>query len=113
MKPDYRVAMAERPAASETLPTLEQRLTERLLAFDRLDEAWPKGRGGYEAARSVTIRNILGVLKPTLRAETPASLAPFLIFLAGCGISAPPSKPLDFLGFVVGLEASTALETVL
>ncbi len=29
------------PAASETLPVLEQRLTERLLDFERLDEAWP------------------------------------------------------------------------
>ncbi len=26
------------PAASETLPALEQRVTERLLAFERLDE---------------------------------------------------------------------------
>ncbi len=37
MKPDYRVAMAERPAASESLPALDQRLAERLLAFERLD----------------------------------------------------------------------------
>ncbi len=33
------------PAASETLPALEQLLVERLLAFERLDEAWPKERG--------------------------------------------------------------------
>ncbi len=32
------------PALSETLPVLEQRLAERLLAFERLDEAWPKER---------------------------------------------------------------------
>ena len=31
------------PAASETLVALERRLTERLLDFGRLDEAWPKG----------------------------------------------------------------------
>ncbi len=29
------------PAASETLPVLEERLAERLLAFERLDAAWP------------------------------------------------------------------------
>jgi len=28
-------------APSETLPALEQRLAERLLDFDLLDEAWP------------------------------------------------------------------------
>ena len=33
------------PTSSETLPTLEQRLAERLLAFERLDVAWPKERG--------------------------------------------------------------------
>ena len=43
------------PAASETLPALERRLVQRLLAFEHLDEAWPfshlprvavrKGRG--------------------------------------------------------------------
>ena len=46
------------PAASETLPVLEQRLTERLLDFERLDEAWPKGNaercplvGSFQASR--------------------------------------------------------------
>ncbi len=29
------------PAPYETLPVLEQRLAERLLAFERLDVAWP------------------------------------------------------------------------
>ncbi len=29
------------PGPSETLPVLEQRLAERLLDFERLDEAWP------------------------------------------------------------------------
>ncbi len=33
------------PGASETLPALEQHLAGRLLAFERLDEAWPKERG--------------------------------------------------------------------
>ena len=38
------------PAASETLVSLEQRLTERLLNFERLDEAWPRGRTALERA---------------------------------------------------------------
>ena len=33
------------PVPSETLPGLEQRLAERLLDFERLDEACPKERG--------------------------------------------------------------------
>ncbi len=37
-------------ALSETLPALEQRLTERLLAFERLDEPWPCGRTATERA---------------------------------------------------------------
>ncbi len=40
------------PAASETLPVLEQRLTKRLLAFERLDEAWPRGRTAIERAET-------------------------------------------------------------
>ncbi len=36
------------PPPSETLPALEQRLTERLLDFERLDEAWPRGRTAIE-----------------------------------------------------------------
>ena len=50
MKPDYRAAAAERPGPSKPLPALEQRLTERLLAFERLDEAWPQGRTAVERA---------------------------------------------------------------
>ncbi len=38
------------PAASETLVALEQRLAERLLAFERLDAAWPRGRTAIERA---------------------------------------------------------------
>ncbi len=38
------------PATSETLPALEQRLTERLLDFERLDKAWPKERTAIERA---------------------------------------------------------------
>ncbi len=33
------------PGPAETLVDLEQRLAERLLDFDLLDEAWPKERG--------------------------------------------------------------------
>ncbi len=40
------VALCEAPMTgpSETLPVLESRLAERLLAFEFLDEAWPRGR---------------------------------------------------------------------
>ena len=38
------------PAPSETLPTLELRLAERLLAFEVLDGAWPRGRTAIERA---------------------------------------------------------------
>ena len=38
------------PGASETLSALEQRLAGRLLAFERLGEAWPKGRAAIECA---------------------------------------------------------------
>ena len=40
------------PARSENLPVLELRLTDVLLDFERLDEAWPKGRGAVERART-------------------------------------------------------------
>ena len=38
------------PVPSETLVSLEQRLVERLLHFERLDEAWPRGRTAIERA---------------------------------------------------------------
>ena len=47
------------PGPSETLPVLEQRLTERLLAFALLDEAWPKGRTAIERAEIGRPRPIL------------------------------------------------------
>ena len=37
-------------APPEILPALEQRLVERLLDFERLDEAWPRGRTAVERA---------------------------------------------------------------
>ncbi len=36
--------LAPMPGLAETLPVLEQRLTERLLDFELLDEAGPHGR---------------------------------------------------------------------
>ncbi len=36
------------PAASEPRPALDQRLAENLLDFERLDEAWPRGRTAIE-----------------------------------------------------------------
>ncbi len=38
------------PAASKTLVALDQRLAERLLDFECLDEAWPRGRTAIERA---------------------------------------------------------------
>ncbi len=38
------------PAPSGHLVDLEQSLIERLLDFDRLDEAWPRGRAAIERA---------------------------------------------------------------
>ena len=38
------------PAPSETLPALEQRLAERMLGFELLDEAWPCGHIAIERA---------------------------------------------------------------
>ena len=40
------------PDRCETLPFLEQRLAERLLDFNLLDEAWPKERGLSGGRRS-------------------------------------------------------------
>ncbi len=38
------------PGPSETLSVLEQRLAGRLLDFERLGEAWPRGRTAIERA---------------------------------------------------------------
>ncbi len=38
------------PGPSESLVDLEQRLAERLLTFERLDAAWPRGRTAIERA---------------------------------------------------------------
>ena len=38
------------PGLAESLPVLEQRLAERLLDFERLDEACPRGRSAIERA---------------------------------------------------------------
>ena len=47
------------PGPSETLPVLEQQLAERLLAFETMDEAWPRGRTAIErgprSAGSMTV----------------------------------------------------------
>ncbi len=45
---------------SETLPTLEQRIAEHLLAFVFLDKAWPHGHTAIERAEIGRQRN--GVL---------------------------------------------------
>ncbi len=38
------------PGPSETLPALEQQLAERLLDFETMDAAWPRGRIAIERA---------------------------------------------------------------
>jgi hypothetical protein len=38
------------PAACESLVTLEQRLVDTLLHFEKLSEAWPKAPGAVERA---------------------------------------------------------------
>ncbi len=48
------------PSPSETLPALEQRLAERLLAFELLNENWPHGFTAIERAEIGRQRN--GVL---------------------------------------------------
>ncbi len=40
------------PGPSETPVSLEQRLTKRLLAFERSDAAWPRGRTAIERAEN-------------------------------------------------------------
>ena len=77
------------PAASETLPVLEQRLAGRLLDFDHLDEAWPRGRTAIEQAeigrhredtlsRIVTLRDriVTGRLRPWLTPRCSSSDGP-------------------------------------
>ncbi len=67
------------PAPTETLPVLEQHLAERPLAFERLGEAWPRGRTAIKRAEIgqhredalsgiVTLRDRI----VTTRAEAPA-----------------------------------------
>ncbi len=70
------------PASSETLPVLEQRLAERLLAFERLDAAGPRGRTAIERAEIGRHREgaLSGVVAlrgriVTARAETLADAA--------------------------------------
>ena len=41
------------PGLSETLPALERRLAECLLAFELLDGAWPRGRNRDRARAEI------------------------------------------------------------
>ena len=52
------------PELAETLVTLESRLAQRLLDFERLDEAWPKGRTALERAWIGKERDETGRLWP-------------------------------------------------
>jgi len=77
------------PAASKPLPALEQRLVDRLLEFERLDEAWPRGRTAIERAeigrqREDALSGIAALRDRivTARAETLADAAVQLRCLA-------------------------------
>ena len=70
------------PAASQTLVDLEQHLAARLLALERLDEAWPRGRTAIERAeigrQREDVRSGAVALRDrivTARAETLADAA--------------------------------------
>ncbi len=70
------------PDPSESPAVLEQRLTERLLDFERLDEAWPRGRTAVERAdtgwqREKALSEIITLCQriATSRAETLADAA--------------------------------------
>ena len=70
------------PGPTESLPALEQYLTERLLAFELLDAAWPKGRTAVERAeigrqREDALSEIVALRNRivTARAETLADAA--------------------------------------
>ncbi len=71
------------PGPSETLAALEHRLDERLLAFEHLDEAWPRGRTAIERAeigRQRDLEALSGIVAlrdriVTARAETQADAA--------------------------------------
>ena len=78
------VALCEAPMTgpSETLPVLESRLAERLLDFERLDAAWPRGRTVIERAgigrqREDALSGIVALRDHivTSRAETLADAA--------------------------------------
>ncbi len=69
-------------APSESLVTLEQGPAERLLAFELLDEAWPRGRSAIERAeigreREDALSEIVTLRRhiATARAETLADAA--------------------------------------
>lgn len=47
---DLGLLSAAMPTASKSLVALEPQLSERLLAFERLDGAWPRGRDVIERA---------------------------------------------------------------
>ena len=61
-------------APSESLSVLEHRLTDALLAFERLDDAWPKGSTAIERAeigrrRSIALLDVETLQQRILRAQ--------------------------------------------
>ncbi len=69
--------------AVESLPALEQRLAERLLDFEFLDEAWPTGGTAMERAEIGWQRN--GVLVEIAALQKSISFVP-IEFLADVAV---------------------------
>ncbi len=73
------------PSLSESLVSLEQRLADALLDFERLDAAWPRGRTALERAeigrrREEALSEIMVLLnrcRSALCSWTKASATPF------------------------------------
>ena len=65
------------PAPSETLPALERRLAERLLAFERLDEAWPFSHLPRVAVRPALVRTVRPMIPGKPEARFCARLSPW------------------------------------
>ena len=108
-------------AASDSLVALEQHLAERLLEFEYLDEAWPKGDTAVERARIgreredtlsgiVTLRNRI----VTGRAETLADAAAQLRRLMVMADEEPRPhallEPPDVRGLVASVLAAVERE---
>lgn len=108
---------APMPDRSESLVALEQRLAERLLEFEYLDAAWPKGHTAVERARIGRFRedalSEIVVLQDRIvrgRAETLADAAAQLRRLVVMAAEEPHPhallEPPDVRGLVASVLAA-------